>query len=112
MKTIKLSNASRTLAEYAADLTDEIILVTKDDRPLAALVPLKRSDLESIRLSAHPEFLKVIRRSRSEFRRGRTIPLAEMKAVFADRSPNKRLQPSKARRRNAAPSRSGTRLRG
>jgi antitoxin (DNA-binding transcriptional repressor) of toxin-antitoxin stability system len=92
VKTIKLSHASRTLAEYASDLTDEIVLVTEGNRPVAALVPLKRADPESIRLSAHPEFLKIIRRSRADFRRGRTMSLAEMKAAFADQSPNKRLQ--------------------
>jgi antitoxin (DNA-binding transcriptional repressor) of toxin-antitoxin stability system len=99
VKTIKLSTASRTLAEYAADLSDDIVLLIDRNEPVAAIVPLKGVDRESIVLSGHPEFLKIIRRSRADFRRGRTIPLAEMKAAFTDRSPNPRVQPTKARRR-------------
>ena len=112
MKTIKLSRASRTLAEYAAELTDEIVVLTDRNRPVAAIVPLKRFDRESVALSGHPEFLKIIARSRAEFRRGQTISLAEMRAAFsAGRSP-KRLQPTKARRRSGKKRAQHARLRG
>lgn len=107
MKMVKLSRASRSLAEYAAELTDEIVVVTVRDRPVAALVPLRRVDPESVRLSAHPEFLKIVRRSRADFRRGRTIPLAEMKASFAGGSPDTRVQPTKTRRALAPRRRAG-----
>jgi len=113
VKTIKLSTASRTLAEYAGNLTDEIVVLTDRDRPVAALVPLRGADRESVLLSGHPEFLKIIRRSRAEFRRGRTISLAEMKAAFAERrSPNRRLQPTKARPSRAVKRGTTRRLRG
>lgn len=89
MKTLKLSAASRTLAEYAAELSDEIVLLTERNRAIAALVPLKGLDRESIALSSHPAFLKIIARSRSEFRRGQTMTLADMKAAFGSgRSPH------------------------
>ena len=113
MKTIKLSTASGTLAEYAADLAGEIVVLTERNRPVAAIVPLKGLDRESIALSGHPEFLKIIRRSRAEFRRGQTISLADMKAAFAvGRSPIKRLQPTKARRRSGKKRAPSRRLRG
>lgn len=112
MKTIKLSTASRTLAEYAADLRDDIVVLTDGNKPVAAIVPLKEVDRESILLSGHPEFLKIIRRSRADFRRGRTISLADMKAVFASRSPTQRLQPAKARRPVVRKRTSRARLRG
>ena len=113
MKTIKLSTASGTLAEYAADLSDEIVVLTKRNRPVAAIVPLKGVDPESVVLSGHPEFLKIIARSRAQFRRGQTISLADMKTAFAvGRSPNKRLQPTKARRRSGKKSAHAARLRG
>ena len=113
MKTIKLSTASGTLAEYAADLAGEIVVLTERNRPVAAIVPLKGLDRESIVLSGHPEFLKIITRSRAEFRRGQTISLADMKAAFAvGRSPNKRLQPTKARRRSSKKRAPSRRLRG
>ena len=112
MKTIKLSTASRTLADYAAELSDEIVLLTERDKPVAAIVPLKGIDPESIALSAHPGFLKIIARSRAQFRRSQTMSLAEMKASFGGRSPNKRLQPTKARRRSGQKRGTSARLRG
>jgi antitoxin (DNA-binding transcriptional repressor) of toxin-antitoxin stability system len=113
VKTIKLSQASRPLAEYAADLRDEIVVLTEGNRLVAAIVPLKETDRESLALSGHPEFLKIIERSRSDFRSGRVISLEAMKSELKGRqSPHKRLQPTKARRRPAAKRRAGTRLRG
>ena len=82
MKVIKLSTASCALADYAAELSDEIVLLTERNKAVAAIVPLKGVDRESIVLSAHPGFLKIIARSRAQFRRGQTITLAEMKAAF------------------------------
>ena len=113
MKTIKLSKASRPLAEYAAELSDEIVVLTERDKPVAAIVPLKGVDRESIALSAHPAFLRIIARSRADFRRGQTMSLAEMKAAFVrTKSPNQRLQPTKARRRLGKKRGVSARLRG
>lgn len=113
MKTIKLSDASRPLAEYAADLREEIVVLTEGDQPVAAIVPLKKADRESVALSGHPEFLAIIERSRADFKSGRTISLEALKNELKVReSPNKRLQPAKARRRRATKRRPGTRLRG
>ena len=98
MKTVKLSHASRPLAEYAT--SDQIVLVTERNRPVAAIVPLRGVDRESIALSAHPGFLRIIARSRAEFRRGQTISLTEMNAAFG-RSPNPALQPTSRGRRKA-----------
>lgn len=113
MKTIKLSQASRPLAEYAADLHGEILVLTERNRPVAAIVPLKRSDQESVALSGHPEFLTLIARSRSEFQRGHTLSLADMKKAFPQgRSPNQRLQPTKARRVSRPKQGAHARLRG
>jgi len=113
VKTIKMSRASRPLAEYAAELSGEVVVVTDRNRPVAAIVPLRGVDRESVLLSGHPEFLKIIARSRAQFRRGQTISLADMRAAFAAaRSPNKRLQPTKARRKPKAKRAIRKRLRG
>ncbi|MBI4456677.1 MAG: hypothetical protein HY644_12355 [Acidobacteria bacterium] len=99
MKTIKLSNASRPLAEYARELNEDIVVVTDGDRPVAAVVPLKGVDQESLMLSAHPEFLDLIARSRAEFARGQTLSLDEMKrAVLTQRKANKRLERTAGKR--------------
>ena len=113
MRTIKLSQASRPLAEYAADLGNEIVVLTDGNKPVAAIVPLKETDRESLALSNHPEFLQLVERSRVEFREGRTLTLEEMKQAFpAKRPPNRRLQPAKARRKPAVKRAARRRLRG
>ena len=104
MKTIKLSKASRPLADYADEFSGEIVLLTKRNKAVAAIVPLKGVSRESIALSAHPAFLRIIARSRAQFQRGRTMSLAEMRAAFGDkRSPNT-YQPSPRQVRRSSPS--------
>jgi len=86
MKTIQLSNASRPLADYARELKGEILVIRDARGPLAAVVPLKAVDRESLALSAHPEFLDLIARSRAQFDAGQTLTLDEMKrAVLPQR---------------------------
>jgi len=98
VKRINLSSADRTLAEYAADLHDEIVLLTRRNRAVAAIVPLKNVDRESLALSHHPEFLELIAQSRADFAAGRKLSLHQMRrAVLPKRSPNKRMQPTLGR---------------
>ncbi len=93
MKKLNLATADRPLAEYAAELRDEIVLLTSRNRPVAAIVPLKNVDRESLALSQHPEFLAIIAQSRAELAANRKLLLDEMRrAVLPVRSPNKRIQ--------------------
>ncbi len=79
MKAIDLSDAVRPLSEYAAELDEEIIVLTSQQKPVAALVPLKHVDRESLALSTNPEFMEIIESARDEFRSGKTLSLDEMK---------------------------------
>ena len=100
MKKVTIRQASRSLAHYAAELDDEIVVVTRRNRPLAALVPLRNVDRESLALSSHPEFLKLVKRARREIGAGRTLSLQEMRDRVLPRRPAKRrLQPAAPRRR-------------
>ncbi len=100
MKRLRLSSARRPLADYIAEFRNETVVVTEGDRAVAAIVPLKNVDRESLALSQHPEFLELIARSRADFAAGRTISLEEMKRrVLPKRSPNKRIQPTARRAR-------------
>ena len=69
---------------------------------MATIVSLKAVDRESLALSAHPEFLDLIARSRAQFAAGQTLTLDEMKkAVLPRRKANKsshRTRPKTARR--------------
>lgn len=76
---VSLAKASDSLAKYAAELKDEIVVVTKGRRAVAALVPLANVDRESLALSAHPEFLDLVSRARTEIASGRGISLEEMR---------------------------------
>jgi len=83
MKTVALSTASRPLAEYASELDDEVVLLTRRNRPVAAIVPLRNVDRESLALSSHPGFLALIERSRHEIATGKTLSFEEMQAAVA-----------------------------
>jgi antitoxin (DNA-binding transcriptional repressor) of toxin-antitoxin stability system len=98
MKTIALSTASRSLAEYASELDDEVVLLTKRNRPIAAIVPLRNVDRETLALSTHPGFLALIERSRREVAAGKTLSLAEMRAALATERGTPKTTPSATRR--------------
>ena len=58
-------------------------------KSVAAIVPLKPGDQESLVLSNHPEFLALIAQSRREIRAGRSVSLNAMKRQFlAQESPD------------------------
>ena len=79
MKTLELEKASKTLADYAANLGSESIVIASNKKPLAALVPLKGAERESLSLGLNPSFMRIIRRARAEFRRGKVYSLAQVK---------------------------------
>ena len=99
MRKLRLSSAVRPLADYVADLCDETVLLTEGNRAIAAIVPLKNVDRESLALSQHPEFLELIARSRADFSAGRVISLGEMKRRVLPKRSHKRIQPTARRAR-------------
>jgi len=79
MKTIELSDATKPLSDYAEALDDDILVVTSRKKPVAALVPLKYVDRETLALSTNPEFRAIIEGASDEFRLGKRLSLEEMK---------------------------------
>jgi|RhiMethySRZTD1v2_1073278.scaffolds.fasta_scaffold1293375_2 PHD/YefM family antitoxin component YafN of YafNO toxin-antitoxin module len=79
MKSIELSSATRSLAEYADEIGDEIVVLTADSKPVAAIISLKHIDAEALALSTNSEFMKIIEQARSEIAAGHTVSLDEMK---------------------------------
>ncbi len=99
MKTMKLSEASRSLAEYASHLDEDIVLVTGRNRPIAAVVSLKNIDREVLSLSRSPQFLRIIEQSRRDFAAGRSRSLAEVRDLFGLRGrANQRMQATRKKR--------------
>jgi hypothetical protein len=79
MKIIEISEASRPLSDYAEELNEDILVLTANKKPIAALVSLKHVDKESLALSTNPEFIDIIEAARAEFRSGKKLSLEEMK---------------------------------
>jgi len=79
MKSIELSKATGQLAEYAAAIAEGPIVVTKGGRPVAALVSVRKADLESLLVSSSPRFQAILRKSRAEYRRKGGISPTEMR---------------------------------
>ncbi len=94
MKTLELKKASKALADYATNLGSESIVITSNKKPVAALVPLKGVERESLSLSLNPAFLKIIRRARAEVRRGEVYSLNQVKQEMLPETarPNKPLR--------------------
>jgi hypothetical protein len=79
MKTVDLAKASKSLSAYAHDLGEEPVILTVDDKPVAALVSLKNVDRESLVLSTSPAFLRLMQAAREELARGDSVSLDEIK---------------------------------
>ncbi len=79
MKTVDLAEAAKALADYAHALGEVPLILTEDDKPIAALVSLQNVDAESLALSTDPEFLEIIRAARAEAAGGAVVSLKEMK---------------------------------
>ena len=79
MKTIEISTASRSLADYANEAGDDFVLLTSNSKPVAAIVSLKNIDPESLALSTNADFMEIIEQARRECASGQTISLSSMK---------------------------------
>ena len=79
MKTLELTKATAPLADYALEVNKEPVIVTKDGKPVAALVAVENADLETVTLSTHPQFLALIERSRARQKAEGGISSAEMR---------------------------------
>jgi PHD/YefM family antitoxin component YafN of YafNO toxin-antitoxin module len=99
MKTLEMEKASKSLADYAADLGSESLVITSNKKPVAALASLKNTDHESVALSLSPAFAKIIRRARAEAKRGKIYSLKQVKEELLSEAeaPNTALHPTPVR---------------
>jgi prevent-host-death family protein len=65
MRTLELSEATGTLAEYAREVAGSPLVLTVEGSPVAVLVSVEQVDLETISLSTNPRFIALIERSRA-----------------------------------------------
>ena len=79
MKKIEMKKASGPLSEYAQKARKDPIIVVKNGRPIAAVVPLRNADAETVSLSTNPDFLAIIERSRSRLKKEGGISSEEIR---------------------------------
>jgi prevent-host-death family protein len=66
MKTLEIKDATESLADYALEVGKETVIITRNGKPVAALVSLENVDEETLSLSTNPDFIQLIERSREE----------------------------------------------
>ena len=109
MKTLELQDASKPLADYAVKLGSDSIVITSNQQPVAALVPLKGAERESFALSLHPAFRRIIRRARAEAKQGKVFSLKQIKAELLTEAevpathehPTRKAKPSSTRKKRS-----------
>jgi len=79
MKTLEMAKATAPLAKYAQEAKREPVIVTRDGKPIAALVHIENADLETVTLSTNPQFIALIERSRARQKAEGGIPSTEMR---------------------------------
>jgi antitoxin (DNA-binding transcriptional repressor) of toxin-antitoxin stability system len=83
-RTLDLAEATQSLAEYAQQVDDGVIIVTRNGRPIAAVVALPNSDAETVTLSQNPQFLAIIERARAQHAQEGGITSADMRQRFSN----------------------------
>ena len=79
MKTCALPAGQKQLRDAIRHGEQETVVLTRRGKPVAAVVPIKGIDAETLKLSTSPKFLAILRRSFRQLDEGKTISLAEMK---------------------------------
>jgi prevent-host-death family protein len=85
MKVVEKTEATATLAQYAAEIQSGPVIVTSEGRPVAVLVPIENTDLETISLSTNQQFLDLIERSRAQVAANGGIPSDQMRCRLEDK---------------------------
>ena len=80
MKLLELEEAKGSLSDYARKNRRNAVVVTRNGKPISALVPLDAgADLERLSLSTNPRFRAILERSRAEVRAGKVASSAEVR---------------------------------
>lgn len=79
MKTVDVARATLPLSDYTKKVKKEPFIVTREGRPVAALVSISNADVETVALSGNPKFIALIERSRAKQRSEGGISTEEMR---------------------------------
>jgi len=79
VRKVEVTDATESLAVYVRQVDAGPVVVTDEGRPVAALVLLENTDLETVALSTDPEFLELIQSSRARHAQQGGLSSAEMR---------------------------------
>ncbi|MBI5302205.1 MAG: hypothetical protein HY868_08715 [Chloroflexi bacterium] len=79
MKTLEMSKATASLAEYARTVKNDPVILTIDGKPVAGLFAIENADAETIALSTNHQFVALIEHSRARQRTEGGISSTEMR---------------------------------
>ena len=79
MKTVEFSKATLPLSDYTKEVKKEPVIITKGGRPIAVLVSIPNTDIETVSLSYDPKFIALIERSRARQKSEGGISTEEMR---------------------------------
>jgi hypothetical protein len=85
MKTIELEKATKTLGESAREAGTGPLVVTEGGKPVAVLLALENTDIETVSLSTNPRFIELIERSRSRLAEEGGLSSEEVRRRLSDR---------------------------
>jgi prevent-host-death family protein len=68
-QVLEIASATEPLAKYVEQTERGPVVLTKKGRPVAVIVGLENTDMESVSLANNPEFLAIIERSRARQQR-------------------------------------------
>jgi antitoxin (DNA-binding transcriptional repressor) of toxin-antitoxin stability system len=91
VRTVEVADATESLASYIRKAAGSApVVVTDDGQPVAALVMLEHTDLETVALSSDPEFLELIRSSRARHAQEGGLSSAEVRRRLGSVLPSRR----------------------
>jgi len=79
MKTVEVSKATLPLSDYTKKIKKEPVIITKEGRPIAVLVSIPNTDIETVSLTNNPKFIALIERSRARQKSEGGISSEEMR---------------------------------
>jgi hypothetical protein len=77
MKRVEVTQATRSLEQYARELGQEPPVLTEGGHAIAALLPVDDADVEALTLSLSPRFQELIEQARAEYRSGASLSAEE-----------------------------------